>query len=205
MNLIRRMVYLNSIVLIQYCMGDLSNMETALLGLLSGKPMYPYEIEKTVWENDMRYWTEISLSSIYKVLEKLEKKLLVDVNLTVTETNKVKKIYTVTDRGMKELKEKIIEIMSEVENTIYQIDLALANLHLLTSEEVNGIMGTYLLSIDDRLNCCLDLEKYLIEHGCPVGNLALSRRRQFLVKAEKEWALSFLEEYNKDNRGMTDE
>ncbi|NLV26622.1 MAG: PadR family transcriptional regulator [Methanomicrobiales archaeon] len=177
-------------------MSSISNMETALLGLLSERPMYPYEIEKNVWEHDMRYWTEISLSSIYKVLEKLEKKLLVDVNLTVTDTNKVKKIYSITDKGTKKLKERIVEIMSELEISIYQIDLALANLNLLTREEVNEVLGKYLKSIDERITCYKELEKYLLEHECEVGNLALSRRRQFLIKAERDWVLSFLDEYN---------
>jgi DNA-binding PadR family transcriptional regulator len=176
-------------------------METALLGLLSERPMYPYEIERDVWEHDMRYWTEISLSSIYKVLEKLEKKLLVDVNLTVTDTNKVKKIYSITEKGKKELKERIVEIMSELEITIYQIDLALANLHLLTKEEVNEVLDKYLKSIDERVTCYQELEQFLLEHKCPVGNLALSRRRQFLIKAEREWVLSFLDEYNAEAGG----
>ncbi|HWQ65821.1 MAG TPA: PadR family transcriptional regulator [Methanospirillum sp.] len=171
-------------------------METALLGLLSEKPMYPYEIEKKVVEHDMRYWTEISLSSIYKVLEKLEKKFLVDVNLTVTETNKVKKIYTLTEKGDRELKERIVEIMSELEISIFQIDLALANLHILTPAEVNEVMAKYITSIDSRITCYLELEQYLIEHECEVGNIHLSRRRQYLIRAEREWAQQFLEEYN---------
>lgn len=177
-------------------MSTISNMETALLGLLSEKPMYPYEIEKNVVEHDMRYWTEISLSSIYKVLEKLEKKFLVDVNLTVTENNKVKKIYTLTEKGHRELKERILEIMSELEITIYQIDLALANLHLLTPAELNEVMGRYLVSLDARMTCYLELEQYLTEHECEVGNIHLSRRRQYLIRAEREWALNFLDEYN---------
>nr|WP_300037696.1 PadR family transcriptional regulator [Methanospirillum sp.] len=177
-------------------------METALLGLLSEKPMYPYEMEKSVVEHDMRYWTEISISSIYKVLEKLEKKFLVDVNLTVTETNKVKKIYTLTEKGKRDLKERIVEIMSELEISIYQIDLALANLHLLTPAEVNEVMATYISSIDSRITCYIELEKYLIENECEVGNIHLSRRRQFLIKAEREWALSFLKDYN-ENTGYT--
>ncbi len=172
-------------------------METALLGLLSEKPMYPYEIEKSVVEHDMRYWTEISLSSIYKVLEKLEKKFLVDVNLTVTETNKVKKIYTLTEKGKHDLKERITEIMSDLEISIYQIDLALANLHLLTPAEVNEVMNRYIISIDSRITCYIELEQYLTENECEVGNIHLSRRRQFLIRAEREWALSFLEEYNR--------
>lgn len=177
-------------------MSTISNMETALLGLLSEKPMYPYEIEKSVWEHDMRYWTEISLSSIYKVLEKLEKKLLVDVNLEVTETNKVKKIYTLTEKGTKELREKVTEILSELEISIYQIDLALANLQVLTPAEVREALGKYLVSISERIVSYGELEQYLLDHECEVGNLALARRRVFILKGELEWAKSFIDEYN---------
>jgi len=171
-------------------------MEAALLGLLSIKPMYPYEIEKCVVEQDMRYWTEISLSSIYKVLERLEKKFLVDVNLSVTESNKVKKTYTLTEKGSHELKNHIITIMSELEISIYQIDLALANLHLLTPAEVNSVIDEYIASIDSRMTCYGELETYLIDNGCRIGNIHLARRRQHLIKAEKEWALRFIDEYN---------
>lgn len=175
-------------------------METALLGLLSEKPMYPYEIEKNVVDQDMRYWTEISISSIYKVLEKLEKKFLVDVNITVTDSNKVKKIYTITEKGRNELKTRIVEIMSELEISIYEIDLALANLRILTPDEVNEVISKYISSIDSRITCYLELEKFLLDHGCELGNIHLSRRRLFLIHAEREWAISFLEEYNKDKR-----
>lgn len=171
-------------------------MEAALLGLLSRKPMYPYEIEKNVVEQDMRYWTEISISSIYKVLERLEKKFLVDVNLSVTDSNKVKKTYTLTEKGALELKNHIVEIMSELEISIYQIDLALANLHLLTPAEVNSVMNAYISSIDTRLVCYGELETYLIEHGCEIGNIHLARRRQYLIQAEREWALRFLDDYH---------
>lgn len=171
-------------------------MEAALLGLLSIKPMYPYEIEKCVVEQDMRYWTEISISSIYKVLEKLEKKFLVDVNLSVTESNKVKKTYTLTEKGAQELKNHITGIMSELEISIYQIDLALANLHILTPAEVNSALNAYLASIDTRLACYGELETYLLDHGCKIGNIHLARRRQHLIKAEREWALRFIDEYN---------
>jgi len=36
--------------------------------------MYGYEIEHEVYQREMRYWSEISMSSIYKVLKKIEEK-----------------------------------------------------------------------------------------------------------------------------------
>ena len=57
--------------------SSLSNAEAALLGLLAEKPMHPYQIEQEVRYRDMRFWTELSMSSIYKLLRKLEREGLV--------------------------------------------------------------------------------------------------------------------------------
>lgn len=170
-------------------------MEAALLGLLAENPMHPYEIEKTVVDRDMRSWTGISMSSIYKVLGKLETKHLADVHVELTESNVAKKVYMITDRGRKEVKEKVTELMSEMENNIYQVDIGLHNLHLLAREEVETALSRYIQSIDQLLLCYRGLEKYLSDLECPVHRMALAKRRGFLLVAEREWAVSFLDEY----------
>lgn len=88
--------------------------------------------------------------------------------------------------------------MSELEISIFQIDLALANLHILTPAEVNEAMTRYISSIDCRISCYIDLERYLVENECQVGNIHLSRRRQYIIRAEREWATHFLEDYNRE-------
>lgn len=185
-----------NIVIVHYCMSNLSNLETALLGLLAERPMHPYEIEKTVVERDMRCWTEISMSSIYKVLGKLEKKMLVDVHIELTEANQAKKVYVITERGQVELRAKVRELVSEVENVIYQVDLGLHNLHLLKRDEVVAAFRMYIESIDRNIECYRSLETYFEGENCPVHRFALGRRRVYLLKAEREWASSFLEEYH---------
>ena len=55
---------------------------------------------------------------------------------------------------------------------------------------------SYYASIDSRMTCYGELETYLIDNGCRIGNIHLARRRQHLIKAEKEWALRFIDEYN---------
>ena len=57
--------------------NSLTLMETALLGLLSEGPMHPYRIEKEVRERKLRSWTDLSMSSVYKLLVKLERRGLV--------------------------------------------------------------------------------------------------------------------------------
>lgn len=180
-------------------MGTISTLEAALLGLLTEKPMHPYEIEKTVVDRDMRFWTGISMSSIYKVLGKLETKLLVDVHVEITESNQAKKVYVITERGKREVKEKVSELMSEMENILCQVDIGLHNLHLLTKDEVQSVLSRYIQSIDEKIQCYRELEIFLKSVDCPVHRLALAKRRGFLLQAEREWALSFIEDYNREN------
>ena len=58
-------------------MTPISNKETALLMLLAEQSMHAYQIEKIVEEREMRFWTEISMSSIYKLLNKLAREKLI--------------------------------------------------------------------------------------------------------------------------------
>jgi DNA-binding PadR family transcriptional regulator len=178
-------------------MSTISNLEAALLGLLTERPMHPYEIEKTVVDRDMRLWAGISMSSIYKVLGKLETKLLVDVRVEVTEAHQAKKVYTITGRGRKEVGEKVRELVSEVENFVCRIDIGLHNLHLLTDEEARTALSAYIRSVDEKIRFYHEVEECLAGAGCPVHRIALVRRRGFLLQAERAWAESFLDEFGR--------
>ncbi len=54
--------------------GDLTNAEYAVLGLLVERPSHGYDLEKTIQDRGMREWTELAFSSIYFILNKLEKR-----------------------------------------------------------------------------------------------------------------------------------
>jgi DNA-binding PadR family transcriptional regulator len=176
-------------------MSTLLPLETALLGLLHEKPMHPYEIEKTVTDRDMRCWTGISLSSVYKVLGKLEKKGLVEVKVELTGSNQAKKVYRLTVTGEQEVREKVRELVSEAEHMVYRVDIGLHNLHLLAPGEVKESFQRYIASIEEHERCFSALEQYLVNEGCPVHRLALAKRRLCLLAADREWARAFLAEY----------
>lgn len=54
--------------------------EELILGLLAEQPRHGYQIEKLIEDREMRRWTEVGFSSIYYVLDKLEKKSLLKVH-----------------------------------------------------------------------------------------------------------------------------
>ena len=80
-------------------MKTLTSLEAALMGLLDEKPMHPYEIEKVIVARDMRWWTEISMSSVYKLLRKLEKEGRVKSEVRLNRRNLAQKVYRLTPAG----------------------------------------------------------------------------------------------------------
>jgi len=75
----------------------MGNKEIAVLGLLSERPMHGYDLEHEIRMRDMRYWTEISMSSVYKILKKLEEKGLINCEVKQTPNNVAQKVYSLTD------------------------------------------------------------------------------------------------------------
>ena len=122
--------------MIQYCMSTISNKETALLMLLAEEPMHAYQIEKVVEERDMRFWTEISMSSIYKLLKKLANDALISKKRKIADNGITKNVFSLTPKGRKALEEKINELISEPEHTRWRVDLATSHLAVLPREEI---------------------------------------------------------------------
>jgi DNA-binding PadR family transcriptional regulator len=172
----------------------ISNKESALLGLLCEKSMHPYEVEKEVKYRDMRYWTDLSMSSIYKVLRKLEEKDYVVSQTNVTDKNRVTKIYTVTESGKRVMSENVKTLLSKWTNVKTPIDLAFSNMYLLDKEQIKECLTKYEKSLNETLKGYKDLEKFLQDSNCPIGNLQLAKRPQELLKGEIKWLSNFKNE-----------
>jgi DNA-binding PadR family transcriptional regulator len=172
----------------------LSNKETALLGLLSEGSMHAYKIEQEIKKRSMRDWTEISMSSVYKLLRKLEKDKLIKSEMKVSNKNISQKVYSLTSDGKRKLKEKIKILVSEPEKTLSRIDLATSHLDQLTKKEAIECLKKYEKKLNEMLTCYKELEKYL--EGCSYQKhvRALARRPQYLIVGELNW----VKEYQKD-------
>ncbi len=177
--------------------SSVSNKETALLGLLNEKSMHGYQLEQTIYERSMDYWSEISRSSIYKLLNKLEKEMLVKSEIKLTEKNINQKVYKITIEGKKKLKEKISEILSEPEKIIWRIDLAVANYGILNKKESDECLKKYEQKLDELITGYGNLIKYLKDSNCPANKFGLATRPIALFKAEKKWIKEFLNSLKK--------
>ena len=113
--------------------------------------MYPYQIEQEVEYRDMRSWTELSMSAIYKVLVKLEKKNLVLRTNEVSPENRLRKLYAISDEGKKALRVKLEALLSEPEHTRWQVDIGTYNCDLLPKKTVQKSLKTYRKSLEKKI------------------------------------------------------
>ncbi len=181
-------------------MESLSNAEAALLGLLSECPMYPYQIEKEVQQRDMRYWTELSMSSIYKLLRKLEKQNLVTSKIKISEDNRTRKIYKLAETGRTSLEEKIKVLLSEPEHIRWRMDIGISNLGILPVNEAVECLKKYRQKLKENISGYLKLEEYLKEHNCPDHRLGLAVRPVRLMEGELKWLENYIKEFHEPEK-----
>jgi DNA-binding PadR family transcriptional regulator len=91
-------------------MEELSHKQFVVLGLIAETPSHAYNINQRIEERGMRAWTAIGKSSIYRIMNELENTKLVEYYEEDVD-NRKRKVYTITDYGIKILKEKIYNVI----------------------------------------------------------------------------------------------
>lgn len=172
----------------------LTNAETALLGLLSEKPMYPYQIEQEVKSRNMRFWTDLSMSSIYKLLNKLELEKIVERIDEVSAENRIRKIYRLSKKGSECLLKKIEAMLCEPEHTRWQIDIAAYNSNLLSLEIVRESLLKYRARLQEKIKSYNELLCVLSQSQSPMHKHTIAKRPVFLLQAEIKWVDEFIEQ-----------
>lgn len=159
--------------------------------LLSEGPMHAYQIEKEIENREMRFWTEISMSSIYKLLNKLAREGLVAKRREDAENGNTKNVFRLTNMGLSTFRSRLREILSEPEHLRWRIDLATSHLDALPRQEAIDCLRTYRRRLEETARDYERLQDYLVGDGCPTHAHALAKRPQHLLKGELVW----LEEY----------
>lgn len=172
----------------------MSNAEAALLGLLAERPRHPYQIEKEVRDRDMRSWTDLSMSTIYKLLRKLERDGFVASKAELSEQNRARKTYEITEDGMDLLRERVRFALREPQAAKWPIDVGISNLAVIPVDEAVSCLRTYRAGLEERRSGYRALEDYLKAEGCPVYRLAFARRPIRMLEGEIRWVDEYIEE-----------
>ena len=123
----------------------ISNAELVLLSLLKEKPRHAYEIEQVIEERNMRDWTEIGFSSIYRLLTKLEKNGWISSEMQPPEgRGPARKVYQLTAAGENTWQQSALENLAHPVRKFTPFLLGLDNLCALPPEQALQAMRTYL-------------------------------------------------------------
>lgn len=89
-------------------MTNLTKSGYVVLGIISKRPQAGYDIKRIMRKIACHYWSE-SNAQIYPILKKLEQDKLVTSQLDKTSGARHRRIYTITKKGMEQLKEWLNE------------------------------------------------------------------------------------------------
>ncbi len=117
------------------------SIKYAILGLLSWKPSTGYEMKKVFEESTTMYWSGNN-NQIYKTLVQLLEEGLVTSEVRHQEASPSKKVYTITDDGLTELKKWVVS-QPEVPEFRKPFLIQLAWADLLSDEELNELLLKY--------------------------------------------------------------
>jgi PadR family transcriptional regulator AphA len=113
----------------------------AILGILSYQPLTGYDLKKIIQDSPFMYWSGNN-NQIYKSLVELLEEGLVTNEVQHQESSPSKKIYTITQAGLAELKNWVLSTPEAPEfKKTFLIQLAWAD--LLSADEFNTFVSGY--------------------------------------------------------------
>jgi DNA-binding PadR family transcriptional regulator len=129
-----------------------TNAELAILSLVVERPRHGYDIEQTIVERTMRNWTDVGFSSIYYVLDKLERAGLVSsTRQPAPGRGPSRRVYTATDAGVAALEAEAIEALSVPERPSSSFQLALSVLPRLDHDAVDAALSAHRAELETQL------------------------------------------------------
>ena len=90
----------------------ISHKQFVVLGLIAEFPSHAYSIDQRIEDRGMRNWTDIGKSSIYRIIGELEQAQFISYYEEEVD-NRLRKVYSVTEKGMKVLKAKVFNTINE--------------------------------------------------------------------------------------------
>ena len=174
--------------------------QLAILGLLVEQPLHGYAIEQLIEDRGMRKWTPIGFSSIYYLLDQLEKEGLAKVKIeSAPGRGKERRVHTVTSEGRRRWQSRTLEALSDATGPVGSFLLALSGIPLLKRTEAVTALEQRLAGIDvglDELARDRQAARPVPDHVEAMFAFTCSR-----LNAERDWLRTFLS----DSRESTPE
>jgi len=123
--------------------STMNGAELALLSLVAEGHQHGYEIQQAIDEGGVRGWASIGNSSVYYILNKLERDGLLSSQLEPSGRGPARKVYNLTKAGHTVLQTAVADLLSTPHDLGDGFVLGIANLHHLRPDQVRHALDAY--------------------------------------------------------------
>lgn len=162
---------------------DLTPAELTVLGLLIERPSHGYDIERVVEERGIRQWADLGFSSIYYLLNKLQAKGCVESE--PGPSSRSRRVYSATERGRRAAVEAAVAAIGDPAPLHPPLLVGLANLPLLTGEQVAAAFDERRRRLDERIRSVEAARR--AQGPLPPFVDSIFTYSLSLLKAERQW------------------
>ena len=176
----------------------MTNAELAILSLIAEQPRHGYEIEKVIEERGMREWTEVSFSSIYYLLGKLERQGLVKGHLTTAAgRGPARKVYHATAAGLRAFQAGVLQALSVPARSYPSLQLGLACLPGIAPDQALAALQAHGDALAKRL--AQVQESWDAQRPVPYFVDAMFDHSVTMIQAELHWIEGFITQMEAHN------
>jgi len=175
---------------------SLTDAELVILSLICEQPMHGYQIEQEITARNMRTWTDLSTSSIYYILRRLEEKgFTTKLESEPSEITVPRKVYKITPEGAVTWKRATLAALSRPKTTYTNFLMGLHNLWNIAPEEALEAVRTYKEWLEkdlqrqrdelDNLGISFFPLDVLFDYGFVLGDAELSFLANLITRLEQ--------------------
>jgi DNA-binding PadR family transcriptional regulator len=177
--------------------STMNEAELTLLSLLAEAPRYGHELQTLIDDRGLREWVTIGFSSIFYLLNKLEKHGLIVGEARADQSGMPRKHYALTEAGRGVLQTAVADLLRQPHALGSGFELGLANLNVLKPVQVYRVLNHHRSDLRQRLSAIEQsyqrYQKEETEHVDPVD--ALYTHSLAIMQAELNWLNEFLADW----------
>lgn len=162
----------------------LSKVAMLLLGVISEGEKGAYEMTKMLDQMQMKWWFNIGDSTVYATIKSLEKKSYIAGRSDKQGNMPERTIYTITQEGLKALKETITKVLRQMDFDTTTVSIALNYLYIFSTEESKCLLNQR-MSILTQYTQGIEVQLHRMkENGSKPLHIANLIRMRGIVEAE---------------------
>jgi DNA-binding PadR family transcriptional regulator len=171
----------------------MTDAELAVLSIVAEGPIHGYDIQTVIAQRGLRAWTNIGVSSMYYVLEKLERQGLIESQDGRDTEDAARRRYRITPAGFGVLQTAVADLISTPREAAVGFELGLANLRVLRAAQIRTAFIAYRQELMSRLAQAHERQRVLKESHAPFNVDAMLDHHIAMLQAELEWIKAFIE------------